>query len=378
MSPSYGPLRRLRRLPVRVRAAGCALALGAAVTTAGAATVVYIGNADSQDLSVFALAADGSLTTRDTVVLQRPAEPGRSMLMAISPARKFLYAAYVSGGSHSTAAAFSIDPATGGLTLIGSTALADIMSYVSTDRTGRYLLSASYGGNKVTVNSVAADGTVGEMLQLIATEPKAHCIVTDPGNRYVLHTALGGDVIYQQKFDAKTGRLAPNDPPTMAVAPKAGPRFLTFSRDGRFVYVIHELNGSIAVFPFNSRTGTLGKALQVTTALPPGFSGQAWAADIHLTPNGRYLYASERTTSTLAAFSVDAKQGTLTSIASYPTVKQPRAFNIDPSGRYLLSTGQLSNSVMAHAIDPVSGQLTALKEYPVGANPTWVEIVQLP
>ena len=123
------------------------------------------------------------------------------------------------------------------------------------------------------------------------------------------------------------------------------------------------------------KTGTLKKEIQVTTALPKGFDGKPWAADIHLTPDGKYLYASERTTSTLAAFKVDPKTGMLTSIDSFATEKQPRGFNIDPTGRYLLAVGELSNSMTAYAIDKTTGKLTKLKEYPMGKKPNWVEIV---
>ena len=122
--------------------------------------------------------------------------------------------------------------------------------------------------------------------------------------------------------------------------------------------------------------GTMKPEVQVTTALPKGFDGKPWAADIHSTPDGKFLYASERTTSTLAAFSVDSKTGMLTSIDSYPTEKQPRSFDIDPPGRYLLSVGQLSNSMTAYAIHQATGMLTKLKEYPVGKNPNWVEVVR--
>ena len=116
--------------------------------------------------------------------------------------------------------------------------------------------------------------------------------------------------------------------------------------------------------------------MQVTTALPKGFTGKPWAADIHLTPNGKFLYASERTTSTLAAFSVDKKKGTLTPMDSYPTEKQPRAFNIDAGGRYLLAVGQLPDSLTSYSIDKKTGKLTKLKEYPMGKNPNWVEFVE--
>ena len=130
--------------------------------------------------------------------------------------------------------------------------------------------------------------------------------------------------------------------------------------------------------PWDAKTGTLKKETQVTTSLPKGFEGKPWAADIHLTPDGKFLYASERTSSTLAAFKVDGKTGTLTAIDSFPTEKQPRAFNIDPSGKVLLAVGELSNSMTSYAIDKKSGKLTKLKEYPMGKKPNWVEIVKLP
>jgi 6-phosphogluconolactonase len=191
----------------------------------------------------------------------------------------------------------------------------------------------------------------------------------------VLHTSLGGDLVYQEKFDAKTGKLTPNDPPSVGVKAKAGPRHLVFSPGKKFVYLVNELDASIYVFPWDAKTGTLKKEVQVTTSLPRGFEGKPWAADLHLTPDGRFLYASERTTSTLAAFSVDPRTGMLTPIDSYPTEKQPRGFNIDPTGRYLLSVGQLSNSMTSYSIDKATGKLAKLKEYPVGKNPNWIEIV---
>jgi 6-phosphogluconolactonase len=348
------------------------------MTAHAAETIVYVGNADSQDLSLFELDRAGRLTPRGTVSVQAPAQPGRSMLLAVAPNRKFLYAAYLRG-ARSAVVSYAIDPRSGELRQVGgSTDLAEVMSYVSTDRSGRFLLSASYGGNKVAVNGILASGAVGDTLQTVDTAPKAHCIVADPANRRVLHTALGGDVIYQDSFDARTGKLTPASPPTVTVPANSGPRFLVFSRDGRFVYVIDELDGAIHVFPFQSTAAGLRKEVQVVSALPAGFSGKAWGADIHLTPDGRFLYASERTSSTLTAFRVDPHSGRLTVLRSFPTVAQPRAFNIDPSGVYLVSSGQLSNSVRVHSIDAASGELTPLAEYPVGLNPTWVEIVQLP
>jgi 6-phosphogluconolactonase len=189
---------------------------------------------------------------------------------------------------------------------------------------------------------------------------------------------LGGDLVYQQLFDADTGRMTPNDPPTVRVRAKSGPRFLCFAPDARVVYLLSELDGSLSVFPFDRDRGVLGAPLQITSALPPDFSGTIWAADIHITPDGKFLYACERTSSTLSAFRVDADSGALTRIASYAAPKQPRAFDIDPRGRFLVCSGQLANAVTVYTIHPDLGTLTPLAEYPVGENPTWVSIVGSP
>jgi 6-phosphogluconolactonase len=349
------------------------LTAGGLMSSANAASFVYVGSSDSQDVTVLELRPNGDLAPVATTAVPGPTKPGGSLPMAVSPDKKRLYVGL--RNEPYSVVTFAIDRKTGQLTLVGSGPLVDSMAYVASDRSGKFLLSASYGGNKVAVNPIGPNGVVLAAAQTIATEPNAHCIVTDPTNRYVLHTSLGGDLVYQEKFDAKTGKLTLNDPPSISVKAKAGPRHLVFSPNKKFVYLVNELDASIYVFPWDAKTGTLKKETQLTTALPKGFSGKPWAADIHLTPDGKYLYASERTTSTLAAFSVDPKTGALTSIDSYPTEKQPRGFNIDPSGRYLLAVGQLSNSLTTYSIDKTTGKLTKLKEYPMGKNPNWVEIV---
>src|SRR5215208_1934079 len=149
------------------------------------------------------------------------------------------------------------------------------------------------------------------------------------------------------------------------------------TRGGKLVYLLNELDGSVVVFDYDAEKGQL-KEKQSVSALPAGFDGKPWAADLHVTPDGKFLYASERTSSTLAAFKVDAANGTLTLVAHYPTEKQPRAFAIDPGGRTLLAVGQLSHAMSVYGIDPETGKLAKLKEHPMGKNPNWVEIVDLP
>ena len=229
----------------------------------------------------------------------------------------------------------------------------------------------------MTVSPIGAKGVVGATQQTVATDPNAHAIITDSTNKYVFHTSLGGDAVYQQKFDAKTGKLSPNDPATVKTNAKAGPRHLVFSPNNKFVYLLNELDATVYVFPYDAAKGTMKKEVQTVSAMPKGSSVKPWAADIHITPNGKFLYASERTSSTLAGYAVDPAKGTLTLIDSFPTEKQPRAFAIDPTSKYLFAVGELSHSLTTYSIDPKTGKLTKLKEMPIGKKPNWIEIVTL-
>ncbi len=188
---------------------------------------------------------------------------------------------------------------------------------------------------------------------------------------------MANDCVSQFTFDASTGRLAPNTPPAVRLQAKSGPRHVVFHPNGRLVYVLGERDGSMTVCDYEAETGQL-TAKQVVSALPPHFQGHPAAADLHITPDGRFLYGSERTSSTLTGFIVNPTDGTLGPIGSVPTEQQPRGFNIDPSGGYLLAVGQLSHALSSYQISAHSGQLTKLKDYPMGKNPNWVEIVDLP
>jgi 6-phosphogluconolactonase len=147
-----------------------------------------------------------------------------------------------------------------------------------------------------------------------------------------------------------------------------------FHPAGRHVYLLNELDAQVDVLAFDASSGALTLRQTVAT-LPPSFEGRPWAADLHLTPDGRFLVTSERTSSTLAVFAVDAQTGTLAPLAHVPTETQPRGFAIDPSGRWLVAAGQLSHAATLYAIDAASGTLTAQQRLPIGQNPNWVEIV---
>nr|WP_231973667.1 beta-propeller fold lactonase family protein [Variovorax sp. HW608] len=341
------------------------------MAAAQAATYVYVANADSQEISVLELdRAQGQLKPVETVGVA-----GTVMPMAVSPDKRFLYAALRSQPFR--VASFAIDNASGRLRKLGEAPLADSMANIDVDATGRWLFAASYPGHKITVNSIGSDGTVGAIQQLIPTSPNAHAIHADAANRFVLATSLGGDNLSIWRFDADKGQLTPNDPALVSTAPKSGARHFVWDKSQRYLYLVNELDASLDVFAWDDARGSL-RELQRTTTLPAGFAGKPWAADMHLTPDGKYLYASERTSSTLSTFRVDPATGLLQPLGQTPTEKTPRGFAIDSTGRYLIVAGQDSHSVSVHPIDPASGALGAPKRMAVGKNPNWIEIIDLP
>ncbi|RYG12446.1 MAG: lactonase family protein [Burkholderiales bacterium] len=346
-------------------------ALMAAAGVAQAASYVYVANADSQDISVLAFdKTQGQLTLIETVPVA-----GQVMPMAVSPDKKYLYAALRSQPFR--VASFAIDAASGKLRKLGEAPLADSMANIDVDATGRWLFAASYPGHKITVNSIGKDGAAGAVQQLIPTAPNAHAIHADAANRFVVATSLGGDNLSVWRFDADKGQLSPAETPLVSTAPKSGARHFVWDKAQRFVYLVNELDASVYAYAWDGTRGAL-REIQRTTALPAGFGGKPWAADIHLTPDGKYLYASERTSSTVSAFAVDGATGMLKPLGQTAVEKSPRGFAVDSTGRYLVVAGQESHNVAVHPIDAATGALGAPKRLAVGKNPNWIEIVELP
>jgi 6-phosphogluconolactonase len=362
----------------------------AASAPAFAATFVYVSNADDGDIGTYTLQTDGSLQPG-----QRAAAAKVVMPMAVSPDKRFLIAAVRSKPYE--AYTYGIDKSSGALSLVGKGPLAESFPYISLDRSGRFLLGASYGSHLVGVNPVGADGKVGEPLQTIPTARNAHAIRIDNTNRFVFVPHLGTDQVFQFVFDEKTGKLTANTPPVLQLKQGTGPRHLIVSRDNRFVYLLNELTATVTTLALDASTGTLreldsASALPADTKLGPGMprgavgtpganqaprntDNDVWASDLHLTPNGRFLYAAERTSSTLGAFRVDAESGKLIFIGSTPTEKQPRGFAIDPSGRFVVVSGEKSETISSYAIDADTGALKTIGRYPTGKGSNWVEIV---
>ncbi|MGP1679246.1 MAG: lactonase family protein [Burkholderiales bacterium] len=352
-------------------------------------TCVYVSNAADGDIGSYRMQADGSLQPGARFKAGGAVGP-----LAVSPDRRFLYAAVRS--QPFSLHAYSIDPGSGALTPLALSSLAASCPYISLDQTGRYLFGASYHSHLVSVNAVGADGRVAAApLQVIPVGRNAHSIRVDRSNRYVYVPTLGSDQIFQFAFDAQSGRLSSNTPAVAQMQAGTGPRHFASADDNRFIYVLSELLATVTTFALDAETGLLTE-IGLASGLPPetelvagaprvaaGAADSApprnrerdiWAADIHLRPDGRFLYISERTSSTLAAFSVNGETGKLTYLASTPTETQPRGFAIDPSGSFLVACGEKSDTISVYAIDAASGALALLQKYSGGKGANWVEI----
>ena len=366
-----------------------AIATLAGGAPAFAATFVYVSNAEDGDIGAYRLLDSGELQAG-----ARAKAASIVMPMAVSPDKRFLYAA--SRSKPFSVHAYSIDRGTGALTLLATSPLAESFPYISVDRTGRYLFGAGYGAAVISVNAIGADGRVAaEPLQVIPVGRNAHSIRVDESNKFAFVPTLGSDQMFQFAFDAKSGRLSSNTPAIYLMKAGTGPRHFVTSADNKFVYVLSELLATVTTFSLDPKTGLLTE-VSTATGLPPdsklgpgaprgavGVAGapprntdnDIWAADIHITPNGKFLYITERTSHTLAGFSVDGASGKLTYLGSTPTERQPRGFAIDPKGRFLVASGEKSDTVSVYAIDQASGALKLQNKFPTGKGSNWVEIV---
>jgi 6-phosphogluconolactonase len=292
--------------------------------------------------------------------------PDGSALVAVNELVEF------GGQASGSVTVFARHAASGALTALSPsrTSRGAAPCYVSIDRTGRQVMVANYVGGNVAVLPLAANGALGEAGTVLArtgkgphpvrqVAPHAHCIVPDAGNRFVLMSDLGTDKIHIARLDAATGALTPAEVPEVALRPGSGPRHLAFSPDGQTLYVVTELDSTIVAFAYNRSTGGLTERQRISTR-PAGANVENFPADLHVHPTGRTVYASNRGDDTIAVFSVDPANKSLSLVQSVPTGGNgPRNFALTPDGAGLLVANQRSDSILAFQVDAVTGQLAA-------------------
>ncbi len=335
-------------------------------------TYAYVSISKEDKILTFGMDPEsGKLTPLREV----PIKGGPSAL-AVDPESRFLYASL---RSSKEIASFRINPFSGDLSLLGRVSLDADACYIATDRSANFLLSAYYGAGKVTVHPITEDGSVGsDLVASHDTDSHAHCVLLDRSNRFVFvpHT-LPANAIYQFQFDEVSGALTPGEVPVVTPEIPSGPRHILFHPEKEICYTSDEDGSCVTAYRFDPTSGTL-RALQALSTRPEGYEGENNSAQIHITPNGRFLYVSNRGHDSIASFSIDRATGELTSIGHQPTEKRPRAFNIDPTGNFLYATGLDTGRLVAYRINPDSGNLTPLETHHVGEGPMWVLFLILP
>jgi 6-phosphogluconolactonase len=349
---------------------------------------VYVGTyTDHGSKGIYAYRFDES--TGKLSPLGLAAETASPSFLVLSRSDKFLYVVNelenYQGKPSGGVSAFAVDPTTTKLTFLNELpSRGEDPAHLALDRTGKYLFVANYTSGNFAVFPVLPDGSLGEASAFVQHKgssvnkerqegPHAHEVAMSPDNRFALITDLGLDEIFAYPFDAAKGTVG--KPHITKVSAGSGPRHIVFSRNGKFLYLINELQSTIVVYAYQAELGGL-KELQTISSLPKDFKGKNTAAEIALSPSGKFLYASNRGDNSVAVFSIDPVKGTL-KLVEFDSVqgKMPRDFVIDPSGRFLLAANQDSGNIVVFRINQQSGHLTHTGEDIKLSSPVCIQFV---
>ena len=294
--------------------------------------------------------------------------------LTIDSRRRCLYAVNetdeFNGMKSGAVSAFSIDHKTSDLTFLNKEpSMGGSPCYISVSRNDRFVLVANYVGGNLAVLPVNSEGRLSpavETMQQQGSGPNnerqasahAHWVDFDRSGRVVAACDLGADKVFLYRFDDRTGKLTPDPAQAFFLTkPGAGPRHFVFHPNGRFAYVINELDATITALSFDPGRGALSKIDSVST-LPTGWTGENTCAEIQISPDGRFLYGSNRGHDSIVSYSVDPVTGRLSFIEHTSTGgKGPRNFVIDPTGRLLLVANQRSDNIVIFAVDRNTGKL---------------------
>jgi 6-phosphogluconolactonase len=260
-----------------------------------------------------------------------------------------------------TVSAYSLDESTGLPQLLNQQpALGSSPCHVSVDPSGRAAFIATYAGGNISVYPLGAEGALGSASGHIqhaypGKQPHAHSINLSPSGKFALVCDLGLDRIFVYQVDLQNGKLQPHG--EVETVPGSGPRHLAFHPNGRFVYVINELDGSVNMLSWDELSGKLN-LIQTISTLQAGFSGPAHCADVHVHPNGRFVYGSNRGDHSIVIYGVDETNGMLHLLAHASTYgKSPRSFVLDPAGKWLLAANQDSDNITVFQVNRETGSL---------------------
>jgi 6-phosphogluconolactonase len=345
------------------------------------ASICYVGtytntSAKSQGIYLFKLQGSQQQEVSQNVMLAPlglAAETENPSYLVIDAKRPLLFCVNETsnfGGKPAGAvSSFSIDRDTGKLTLINQqSSLGTDPCHLTLDQTGKFLLAANYSSGSVVVIPVDENGKLGEKTDFVQHTgsgvnkqrqegPHAHCVTMSPDNKFAFVCDLGIDKVMIYKFDAKNGKLTPNDPASVSLKSGAGPRHMTFRPDGKFAYVINELDSTVTAYAYDPAKGSL-KEIQTIGTLPGYYDGPNTTAEVTVHPSGKYLYASNRGHNSVTLFGIDPADGTLTYVEDQNTGgKTPRHFGIEPGAKHLAFANQDTNTLLLCRIDATNGRL---------------------
>ena len=335
-------------------------------------THVYLSIAGENRIAIYTLdVSSGGIELQENIEVSGSPGP-----LARSLCGNYLYAGLRSSREIAT---FRIDADTKHLTPLRTVQLDADTCYIAIDKTGNFLLSAYYGAGKVTVHTIGDDKTVqGEPIQTVETDIHAHCIETDASNRFafVPHT-VPRNAIYQFHFDENTGILTQNLIGNLNPGAPIGPRHVCLHPTKPILYASNEQGSSVSAYTLEEEEhpGILMDLQEDLSTLPADFEGDNTCAQIHVDPQGTFLYVSNRGHDSIAGFAIDADSGKLSTIGHQVTEPTPRVFNIDETGSLLFVGGQGSGKLATYRINRESGELSPLANYAVGESPMWVLFV---
>jgi 6-phosphogluconolactonase len=310
--------------------------------------------------------------------------------LALHPNRQYLFATceidWYKASQSGAVAAFKIEPDTGELALLNHrSSEGAVPCHLSLDRDGKHLLVANYRGGNAAVFAINADGHLGQANAVVQhhgssihkvrqAEPHPHSINLDPANRFALVADAGNDQIFVYRFDKALGALAANAPPSWKSKPGAAPRHLTFHPNGKWAYVINELDSTMTLLSYDADRGVLD-SIQTVPTLPSGATVENLTAEVAVHPSGKFLYGSNRGHDSIAMFAIDQTSGRLTSLGHHPAGgRTPRNFVVDPPGKFLISALQDSNRIVVHEIQPATGRLVTTKSQIAISQPMYIKV----
>jgi 6-phosphogluconolactonase (cycloisomerase 2 family) len=302
--------------------------------------------------------------------------------LALSPDQRFLYSVH---GDGDYATAFMLDRATGQAKLINRGATGGKNGVrQAVDPSGKFLIVANYGSGSVAVLAIAPDGSLKDQHQLVTlpgdpgphkieqSSSHPHDVVFDPSGRFVLVPDKGLDRVLVFRFDPATGRLSATDPDSVKTRPGAGPRHLAFHPQLPIVWVLNELDSTAATYRWDGERGAL-TPIQVITTLPTDFTGYSTTAEIAISPDGRFVFCSNRGHDSVTVYDANPTDGFLTSIGWQPTQgRVPRFIGLDPSGHFLHAANEQGDTIVTFRVDASSGRLTSTGQVIKNASPVTI------